>query len=280
MFPLCVDLDGTLIHTDLLHENFVTVIAIKPWLVFSLLFWLLRGRAYLKARLAGNVMFDPALLPYDERVLDYLSREKAKGRRLILATASIRSQADAVADYLGLFDAVLASEPDRNLKGSAKAALLSERLEQFSYLGNDRSDIEVWKGAETAGIANASTRLARRIAAEHVVEVEIPRRHGLALAFVKALRPYQWVKNLLIFVPILTANQISDLAAWLAAIFAFVGFSLTASGVYVLNDLTDLAADRGHLRKRHRPFASGMVPVPAGIILGPFLLAVGSAIAW
>ena len=193
MFPLCVDLDGTLIHTDLLHENFVSAIAAKPWLVFSLLFWLARGRAYLKARLAGHVVLDPALLPYDERVLDYLRREKAKGRRLILATASIRSQADAVADHLGLFDAVLASEPDRNLKGAAKAALLGGRFKQFSYLGNDRSDMVVWRGAQTAGIANASTRLGRRIADEHVVEVVIPRRRGLALAVIKALRPYQWV---------------------------------------------------------------------------------------
>ena len=280
MYPLCVDLDGTLIHTDVLHENLVAVFVTKPWVVFCLFFWLIRGRAYFKARLAEKVGFDPSLLPYDERVLDYLRREKAKGRRVILATGSARLQADAVAEHLGLFDAVLATEPDRNLKGSTKAALLSELLARFSYLGNDRSDIAVWGCAETASIANASTRLVRRISNTHKLEIEIPRRPGLSLAVAKALRPYQWTKNLLIFVPILTANQISDRSAWVAAFFAFLGFSITASGIYVLNDLTDLAADRRHLRKRYRPFASGMVPVWVGMVLAPFLLAVGLAIGW
>jgi 4-hydroxybenzoate polyprenyltransferase len=278
--PLSVDLDGTLIHTDLLLENLVGAILKRPFLIFLLPLWLFRGRAHLKEQLARNVEFDPALLPYDERVLDYLRGEKAKGRRLILATGSTRSQAEAVAGYLGLFDAVLATEQNGNLKGSVKASILGQRLERFCYLGNDRSDMAVWRAAETVGLANTSRRLAQRIGGAHEVEIDIPRRRGFLSALGKALRPHQWAKNLLVFVPIVTANQIFDLAAWLAALGAFIAFSLTASGVYVLNDLTDLTADRRHLRKRNRPFASGMVPIRAGLMLSPLLLALGLGVSW
>jgi 4-hydroxybenzoate polyprenyltransferase len=278
--PLCVDLDGTLVHTNLLYENLIAMLTAKPWLAVFLPLWLLKGRAYFKMRIADHAVLDPALLPYDERVLDYLHREKEQGRVLILATASIQSQAQAIADHLGLFDAVFASGAGHNLKGSAKASLLREKLGRFSYIGNAHGDTAVWNGAETVGIANAPRKLARFIAADHVVEVEIPRRHRSALTIIKALRPHQWAKNLLVFVPILTANHLSDPAAWAAALLAFVAFSFTASGIYVLNDLTDLAADRRHLRKRHRAFASGMVPVPLGMALGPVLLVLGLAIAW
>jgi 4-hydroxybenzoate polyprenyltransferase len=277
--PLCVDLDGTLVHTDILHENLIFVVTKKPWLLFMLFLWMARGRAYLKTQLAKYAEFDPSLLPYDDRVVSYLQREKKKGRRLILATASIRSQADAVANHLGLFDLVLATGPGCNLKGKTKASVLRKCLQRFSYLGNDRSDIAVWTSAETASIANATGRTARRLSRSKKIEVEIPRRPA-TLCLLKALRPYQWVKNLLIFVPIVTANQIFEPAGWVAAACAFAAFSLTASGIYVLNDLTDLAADRRHPRKRNRPFASGRAPVLLGIMLAPCLVAVGLAVAW
>ncbi|HLY45160.1 MAG TPA: UbiA family prenyltransferase [Stellaceae bacterium] len=278
--PLCVDLDGTLIHTDLMHENFASMIVTSPWLLFAIPFWWLKGRAHLKKKIADRAVFDPTLLPYDERVLDYLHSEKKDGRTLILTTASTRSQAQDVADHLGLFNIVFATDSRVNLKGSQKASLLNEELGRFSYLGNDESDIAVWKAAETVGIANASKELERRIASDYIVEVQIPRRRGTFRSMINALRPYQWAKNLLVFVPILTANQLYDGTAWLAALVVFVAFSLTASGIYVLNDLTDLAADRRHLRKRRRAFASGKVPILYGFVLVPLLIATGFMIAW
>lgn len=278
--PLCVDLDGTLVHTDLLFENLAAALAKRPLIIFLFPFWLLKGRAYFKERLSAFVKFDPALLPYDDRVVDYLKQERAKGRSLILATASERSQADAIARHLGCFDAVFATENGVNLKGSNKASVLSKTFARFSYLGNHASDTKIWRLAETVGIANAPPRLARHVAEKHQVEVMFPRTGGFSRSILRALRPYQWAKNLLVFIPIITSNNIADVSAWLTALVIFSAFSMVASGVYVLNDLTDLSADRRHPRKRTRPFANGSVPVAFGLVLAPALLIVGLAIAF
>jgi 4-hydroxybenzoate polyprenyltransferase len=277
--PCCVDLDGTLIHTDLLFENLIGTLTARPWLVFWLPFWLMRGRAYLKMRIAQQAPFDPAILPYDERVLSYLRNEKDQGRVLVLATASVRPQAEAIAAHLGLFDAIIATDGGRNLRGRVKAAALKDAFGDFAYLGNDRTDVAVWRHSCAAGLANAASGLKRRIGADIPVEVEIPRRSGGLRAVIAALRPYQWVKNLLVFVPIVTANQLDNGAAWISALCVFIAFSVIASGIYVLNDLSDLAADRRHHRKRLRPFASGRVSILSGLVLAPALLVSGLAFA-
>jgi 4-hydroxybenzoate polyprenyltransferase len=278
--PLCVDLDGTLIHTDLLHENLVFMLITKPWLLFLLPLWLIKGRDRFKKEIALRVEFDPALLPYDERVLDRLREEHKRGRILVLATASVEAWAMAVSSYLGIFDDVIATSDGRNLKGNAKAIVLQDRYARFSYVGNDYSDLAVWRTAETAGIANAPPALARQLHDRHNIEIEIPRRGGGAGSLLIALRPYQWIKNLLVFIPIITANQLSNGHAWLAAFITLLAFCATASGIYILNDLSDLNADRAHQWKRNRPFASGMVPVSVGVTLAPLLLVVGFGLAW
>jgi len=277
--PCCVDLDGTLIHTDLLFENLISILTARPWIIFWLPLWLMRGRAYLKERIAEQAPFDPAILPYDERVLAYLRNEKDQGRVLVLATASVRPQAEAIGAHLGLFDTIIATDGGRNLRGSVKAAALKDAFGDFAYLGNDSTDVAVWRQSCAAGLANAASGLKRQIGADIPMEVEIPRRSGGFRALIATLRPYQWVKNLLVFVPIVTADQFLNGAAWISALSVFIAFSVIASGIYVLNDLSDLAADRRHHRKRLRPFASGRVSILAGLILAPVLLVSGLVFA-
>jgi 4-hydroxybenzoate polyprenyltransferase/phosphoserine phosphatase len=276
---LAVDLDGTLIRNDLFLDGIVQFILQGPFRLFIFLSWLLKGRAYAKARIAAAVSFDPATLPYDKRVVAFLEQEKAAGRRLVLATAGDRSVADAVAQYLGLFDDVVASDGTHNLKSQAKADALKARYGAFAYAGNERADLAVWRSAASGIVVNASRAIARQAARTTEIELEIPRERTGLKPIVKAIRPYQWAKNGLVFVPIVTAQALTDMAAWGAALIAFAAFCFTASAIYLINDLSDLEADRRHHRKRNRPFASGALSPVVGLALAVLLLAVGLATA-
>lgn len=175
--PLAVDLDGTLIHGDLFLEAIAQLCRAKPWKLPVLLAWLLKGRAYAKARLAVEFPPDPANLPYDARVLAWLRAERAAGRTIVLATASDRRVAQAVADHLGLFDAVFASDGRINLKSARKAEALAQAFpEGFVYAGNERADLAVWRAARAAVVANASPGLARRAQAAFKIEASFPRQ--------------------------------------------------------------------------------------------------------
>jgi 4-hydroxybenzoate polyprenyltransferase/phosphoserine phosphatase len=273
--PLCVDLDGTLIHTDLMAETVMSMLASKPWLALQLPLWLASGWAVLKRNICRNSVCDPAILPYDERVLAYVKAQKAQGRMIVLATASVRPLALAVAGHLGCFDEVVATDGDANLSGARKAAALVQRFGRFAYIGNHRKDLPVWALAAAVGIANAPPALVADVQRRLPMEVVFPRRRGRAGQFLRALRPHQWSRNLLIFVPILTEIHPGHAADWRGGGLAFVAFNLAASGMNVLDDMIDLAADRAHPRKCHRPFASGRLPVAAGFVLAPALLAAG-----
>jgi 4-hydroxybenzoate polyprenyltransferase len=279
--PLYVDLDGCLLRTDLLIESFL-VAARKFDTWYRLPMWLLCGKAYLKARLAERAELIPELLPYNTKLLDYLRAERASGRNLVLATASNRRLAEAVAAYLGCFDAVIASDEATNLRGKHKLDAIKAHVtdKEFSYAGNDRTDLPIWRAARRAVIVNAPRRVAAAAGRATDVELVIDDRPPLAKNLLRALRPHQWLKNLLVFVPLLASGAFSDVNGWVATLLAFAAFCATASGIYVVNDLTDLAADRQHPRKRKRPFASGAVQASVGLATGAALLAIGLSLAW
>jgi len=278
--PLCVDLDGTLTYADTLLESMVSQ-CFRPRMMRALLALPVIGRAAFKDRIADPDSFDPALLPYNQALLLYLKRQKLEGRYLVLATAANRTIADAVADHVGLFDEVIASDATRNLKGNAKAAALCQRFgdKGFAYAGNDASDIAVWKSAGAALPVNASPAVTRRSHCVADVEESFPPRSSTLTALLRAMRPHQWVKNLLVFIPIFTAHAIGDTLSWINAFLTFAAFCAMASAIYLVNDVTDLAADRLHPRKRLRPFASGALPLPAGLAAAGFLAATGVALA-
>lgn len=270
--PLCIDLDGSLIRTDLLLESALSLLHRNPLYVFAFAYWLLRGKAQLKQEIARRVELDVCTLPYDARVVERL-RNEAMHRPVALCTAADQQLANAVAAHVGGFSTVLASDGRRNLSGRTKAealcALYGER--GFDYLGNERKDLAIWRNAHGAIVVNASKGLAAETARVCEVIDVLPRERAGVRVWLKALRVHQWLKNLLIFLPLLAAHRVFDMLALWRAVTAFVIFSVCASGVYLLNDLLDLDADRRHPRKRKRPFASGCLSLSAGIIAAPLL---------
>ncbi|MCM0044221.1 MAG: UbiA family prenyltransferase [Burkholderiaceae bacterium] len=279
--PLAVDLDGTLVQTDTLHEAALRALRERPLALLQLPFWLLQGRAEVKQRLAGLSRFDPAALPYNQQLLDWLATQRAQGRRLVLCTAADRSIADAVASHLGIFDEVLASDGRTNLGGQQKAEALERRFGAggFDYAGNARTDLKVWRRARRAVVVNAAPAVQR--AARECCDIDTsfaPHAPDLG-TLARVLRVHQWMKNLLLFMAPMAAHIVPDAGLATRLLLAFLAFSLCASTVYVANDLFDLDSDRHHPRKRRRPFAAGRVPVAWGVIAAPFLLAAGFLLA-
>lgn len=171
MLPLAVDLDGTLIKCDLFGRAMLRFCTALPWNVLVLLWWLRRGRAHAKAKLAALFPIDAAKLLYDTRVVAWLREQRASGRIIALATAFDRAGADAVAAHLGVFDHVFASDGRINLKSTHKADRLQREFPQgFVYAGNERADLKVWAAAQAAVIVNAAPTLERR--AQRLFQVE------------------------------------------------------------------------------------------------------------
>lgn len=277
--PLAVDLDGTLIRCDVFTEAMIRLGFEKPWLLPHLVGWLVRGRAHAKARLAAMFPPHPEALPYDERLLAWLREERAGGRTVVLATASDRRAADAIASHLGCFDRVFASDGETNLKAQRKADALATAYPQgFAYAGNESADIKVWRAAAGAVVVNASDGLTRRATADFPVERTFAPEHDALRGLLKAMRPQQWSKNFLVFLPMLVGQGWLDANAWRHALLAFVGLSFVASSIYLVNDLADISADRQHPRKRNRPFAKGSAPPLLGIVAAIILLGGGLAL--
>ncbi len=272
--PLVVDLDGTLIKSDLLVESFFSLLASHPAAALRSLLSLTDGRAALKARIADEAVVELHNLPFDAEVLAFLRAEKAKGRRLYLASATDRRLVEAVAAHVGLFDGAFGSDGTVNLSGARKAELLCREFGEhgFDYIGNAPEDIPVWRRCATPLAANAPPALVRRLKRRHPQVVTLGSQKPRLADYLRALRLHQWLKNVLIFVPLLAGHVLTPEAVTRAAI-AFVAFSLCASSVYLLNDFLDLANDRDHATKRHRPLASGAVPVLHAVALIPVLLA-------
>jgi 4-hydroxybenzoate polyprenyltransferase/phosphoserine phosphatase len=278
--PLCVDMDGTLLKTDTLLESLLILVRQRPLTAFLALFWALRGKAFLKRQVARRIRLDPATLPYNKDVLDWLRQEHDNGRRLLLVTGADRAIAEPVADFLCLFDAVISSRGETNLTGAAKALALSELFGPggFDYAGNSYPDLKVFRASRAAVLVNASPSLVRDTAKVCPVERVFPRSGWHWSAGFRALRVYQWVKNLLVFVPVLTSHNILNGPILLRSVLMWLAFSLCTSAIYLVNDLIDLEADRSHETKRHRPFASGELPLQWGLTRAPVLLLAGFGI--
>jgi 4-hydroxybenzoate polyprenyltransferase/phosphoserine phosphatase len=277
--PLCVDLDGTLIRTDLAVEHLLQLLKRNPLYLFLLPLWLWQGRAVLKREIAKRVPFDPAELPYNEPFLAYLREQKALGRKLVLATAADQLQAQAVADHLGIFSTVFASDGRINLSADAKRRRLEETFgrAKFDYAGNAKDDLKVWPAAVDAIVVSPEPGVLAQLKLQRPVAREFP---NPALApgtkpwtpYLKAMRLHQWMKNGLLFVPLAMSHKLFEAGPFAQICLAFLAFGLTASSVYLLNDLVDLRDDRRHPNKRNRPFAAGTIPLTHGLAMVPLLL--------
>jgi 4-hydroxybenzoate polyprenyltransferase len=278
--PLCVDLDGTLVRSDLVWESLLLLLRRNPLQIARLPLWLLRGRAFLKEKMADAVRVDAAGLPYNAPLVEHLQQERAAGRRVVLVTASHARPARDVADHLGLFQEVIATADGVNLKGRNKRVELVRRFGDrgFDYAGDSAADLEVWPAAREA-IAVDAPRRVLRLLGDRTSKVIASSRRPLLRVLLSAIRVRQWIKNILVFVPIVLAHRYFEPEPILATAVGFVSFSLAASAVYVLNDLLDVEADRHHPEKRRRPFASGELPLQAGFVLIPVLAGASLAAA-
>jgi len=277
--PLVIDLDGTLIHSDLLWESIVLFLKTHFLRAWQLPLWLFLGKAGFKERIAREVELDPAALPYDKTVLALIAQARAEGRTVVLATGAQRRFADLIAAHLGLFDQVLATEDGVNFTSHNKARQLCALFGQrgYDYVGNSRADLPVWLACEDAlSVTRKPFRLSDGRATTHSGSV----RGGAPGALLKAMRPRQWLKNLLVFVPMLAGHQL-DLWTLQMACTAFIAFSLCASSAYLLNDALDAQDDRMHPTKHRRPIASGALPLPLALLASPLLaLAAIALCAW
>jgi len=279
--PLCVDCDGTLIAADLLHESLLKYLRPKPWRILQVFAWLLRGRGNMKSELAKRVTLDPAKLPYREAVLDYVRAARSLGRRVFLVTAANRDQAEAVAAHVGCFDGVYASDERLNLKGARKAKFLAERFGNgaFDYMGDAHADFAVWEIADQAIVVARSEGFLRRLSRINPRATALVSSRKTVKTWLKLIRIHQWAKNLILFVPLVTAHRIFDPHALAMSIGAFFSLSFVASATYICNDLFDLEHDRVHKRKRYRPLPAGTISIPGGVAVAIALAAAGVGLA-
>ena len=280
--PLVTDLDDTLIRTDLVFESLFLFFKQSPLNLIVALWWLISGgRPKLKRNLANSVSLQYEALPYRSDVLALLKEEKAKGREIVLASASDEIYILGISEHLRIFDLVLGSDGKSNLKGENKRAELVRRYGEkgFDYIGDSKADLKVWPSAKNALVVSSDEEYINKVKSITNVSHIFPGRQKSQLPeVVKSCRVYQWVKNLLLVLPLLMAHKIS--VENLKDIFlAIMSFSASASAIYVLNDLLDLDGDRLHPTKRRRPFASGDLPLYYGFFLVPILIAIGLSLS-
>ena len=276
--PLCVDLDGTLVKSDTLHDSMLVLLRAHPMRVFALLAKIFQGKAAFKAYIIDHVAPDVLHLPYNRKLLQYLQSEHSRGRSIYLATGADARLAVRIAEHLGIFSGVLGSDGKVNLTGQRKLHHLRSTLsEPFSYIGNATPDLPLLAEAAEPMVANPSARLRAKMRARGLTPVRtFDERANPVRSFIKAIRVHQWAKNILIFSPLVLAHN-HDPGAIFHVLGAFVCFSLTASATYIVNDLLDLEADRRHHSKRYRPFAAGDLSAVTGVGIVTVFLALALA---
>lgn len=277
---LVVDLDGTLVKTNLLLESLLVLLKEKPQYALVLPAWLLRGKAYLKQQVANRVSLDVSVLPFQGEFLDYLRAQRAEGRSLALATAGDERIARQVADHLKLFDFTFASDGKTNLSGTFKRDRLVHEFGEkgFDYAGNDLPDLVVWSSARKAIVVNPNPLVSSRVARVAEVDRVFKERGNGFVDYLKALRPHHWLKNLLVFVPLLAAHSVDNITLLGKAFLALAAFGCLASAGYLLNDLLDLMSDRVHPRKHLRPLAAGDLSLSYPLLMIPVLVGLGCLI--
>lgn len=281
--PLVLDVDGTFLRTDMLLESFWAGLGRDPFATLRASLRHLSRPERLKAELARIADLRTDLLPVNAEVKALADAASAEGREVVLASASDATLVTCLAADHGLSGRVFASDETQNLKGARKAAALVAAYGEggFDYAGNAPVDRKVWSHADRA-IVVGDAASARQLEAQGK---PVTRLTGgwRAADLARALRPHQWVKNLLLFLPLL-AGHVFEAWPWVGALIGLVAFSLAASSIYVVNDLLDLEADRLHPKKRQRPFASGTVPIgagmAAGLVSGSAALIIAGLLGW
>ncbi len=276
---LVVDLDFSLLATDVTYESIIHALGHKPQTLFRMPFWLAKGKVAFKNALVQVSKLNTDSLPLNQEVVEYVRSEHERGRYCILATASLRCLAQPIADRLGMFDAVIATETGANLGGQNKVEAIRHLIgdREFDYIGDRSADIPIWKSASSALAVNPKRGLAKSLGRPFdrvfITQGDVFRQ------VIRSMRVHQWLKNLLLFLPLVLAHEVFQVDKLLDCVLAFLAFSFCASSVYILNDIVDLEADRFHPRKRKRPLASGALPVHKGVMFVPILFGLSTVLA-
>ncbi|MEM7490182.1 MAG: UbiA family prenyltransferase [Pseudomonadota bacterium] len=276
--PLVVDLDGTLLRSDLLIETAFRRAGRDPGAIWGMIRALRRRKACLKRFLSDGADCSPETLPYDADILSIIKRARLAGRKVYLASGSHDAFVGAIARHLDIFDGHFATSGTTNLTGVAKADLLVRTFGRgrFDYIGNDRADLPVWDAARQAIAIRAPRRVAAQLRRAKPEAQFVAHERTTVKDWVRQLRVHQYAKNALVFVPMLAAHAITPANVAIALLVA-VAFCMAASACYILNDLIDLQEDRLHRSKRDRPLARGDIPIQHAILAVPVLL-IGAAI--
>lgn len=278
--PLVVDVDGTLIRTDLLHEAGLLFLATHPFEAPRLARWLTQGKAALKSQLAARVT--PAIdrLPLRQETVDRIRAAQAAGRPVYLASASDEHYVAPLAQAIGGIAGAFATNPGRNLAGNAKAACLVEAFgaQGFDYIGDRGVDVPVWRQSRRQLIVAHSAGFERQMQRAFPEAEVIARPRVTARSIVKTLRAHQWSKNALVFLALIVGHRFG-LETLFATLLAFVAFCAAASSAYIINDLLDIPNDRVHPRKRFRPLPAGDLPIPLAVMMSVALLALAIGLA-
>lgn len=278
--PLILDVDGSLLPTDLLLETFWAALGknlLAALAVIATSFW---SPARMKHRLSRIATPEIQHLPIRQAVLDVARRAALDGRTVILSSGAEQSLVDGLARRLGFAGAHFGSDGARNLTGAQKATLLVERFGEggFDYVGDSAPDLAVWRHARKV-IAVAPGRLLTRRIAALGKPAQIIGNGWTYSSLLKEMRPYQWVKNLLLLIPLLVEHSIS-VDRLLPVLAAITAFCVGSSALYLVNDMLDLAADRKHAEKRYRPIASGALPIRIAMLASLTLGAAGLTLSW
>lgn len=278
--PLFVDVDGTYLKTDLLFESFIIAFRRNPLVFLYCFFWLAKGIGYLKFKLADIADLDLKHLPVNQEFLIFLCEERKKQREIIIATAAAEKYAKLIVEQSNLFDSYISSDINTNLKSNAKLTRILEKYKEFAYAGNDKADFALFSKANEKYLVNANERIvsaAKKFDFDGVFDS--PSSIGIMKPWFRQLRVHQWLKNLLIFVPLLVSGLFTQLNTVSSVVLGFIAFCFLASSTYIINDLFDLSSDRLHVRKKFRPLAAGQISIFSGILASVLSLTLSFGIA-
>jgi hypothetical protein len=257
--PLVLDLDGTLIRTDTFHEMMIYLLTQKPWILFRLPVWFLKGRPYVKARLVEHTDMSVDLLPYNKYLLSFAQKEAEQGRLLVLATGTDQRLAQKISDHLGIFQDVIGSDGMINMTGQQKRQALLDRFGKhgFDYAGDSSIDTFVWQVSRKALVVCPKWGVLKKARAlknaEHLQY--FPRNQKRVIALFLALRPLFWVFNLM-------ASTVSF----------FVGLSFLSTGLLILSDLFVVEQERKEQYKKKSVFAEGDLHLMTAFTLAPLFI--------
>ena len=274
---IIVDLDGTLLKTDMLCEAVVAKISKNFKETINILkVLLLNNRLEFKNYAFKDNTIDINTLPFNQEVISKVKKLKKSGNKIYLVTASPTNIAIKINEALKIFDNVYGSTDEVNLKGEEKKKLLNKLFgkKNYHYFGNSKEDLHVWKDSGYAYLVNVSFKIKNKVNDIRIPFESIETKKSKFEIFKSVIRIKQWIKNILIFVPLIAA-QAFTLENYIQCLYAFVSFSMIASGVYIFNDLLDIRVDRHHEIKKNRVFASGEMQLETGFVIGVLLWIIG-----